>query len=307
MAQAQYVSLNRVKLALASDYDGSQDAALTAVINSVSDFVDKYCGRSHNGFLAQTYDELYDGTGSDVLFLNNIPIQNISRIATTETSCLSIHNTNNDMGCRANAQIIGTASDNENLASQYTSTGLKLTIVQSAVTTTSTLTWATYPTIAQLAAAVNALGNGWQAYVMGGFGTWSSSDLRATQGAYESRIFTSYYWIHWQEMSWYRVNEENGEIRNSMVFNNGIQNWRIIYNAGYSVVPDDLQQAICEMVKITWLIRNRDPNLKSESMENYSYQSADTSASGVAFAGLSELSRRTLNLYKVRRIGAYNT
>jgi len=50
----------------------SNDTILERIINQVSDFVENYCDRT---FVETTYtNELYDGTGTDKLFLKNFPI-----------------------------------------------------------------------------------------------------------------------------------------------------------------------------------------------------------------------------------------
>src|SRR5207247_558530 len=60
------------------------------------------------------------------------------------------------------------------------STGLTLTRIASGVTTTNNLTFAGNVTLADLATAINALGNGWSATVTGDatdYGKWPSADL----------------------------------------------------------------------------------------------------------------------------------
>ena len=39
-----------------------------------------------------------------------------------------------------------------------------------------------------------------------------------------------------------------------------------IYNAGYSTIPDDLQEAVILLAKMRWFARNRDPMLRSQSV-----------------------------------------
>lgn len=297
-----YVSVPQVKTLLRSSYDGSDDDALSSLIRSASAFLDKYCNRANGGFLSQTYDELYHGTGETIMFLRQIPIQTINRIATTQLPALSIHNTDTDMGCRATVQIVGTPNNSVNLNNQYTSTGIVLTYVKNAVTTTNTLTWATYPTVTQLQAAIAALGNNWTANVQGGFGSWSSTDLRATQGAFGARITTTYLWIHWFDLPIYRVDESIGEVYSPMGFARGLNNWRVIYTAGYSVFPDDLGQALCELVANSYYARELNSNLQQETLGPVNY----TQFVREGFEGMSILAQKTINRHRVPSIDKFS-
>lgn len=297
-----YISVDRAAEALPSSYDGSDNTVLSAVLTSSCAFLDTYCNICNGGFAVQTYDELYDGTGDHILYLNQYPIQNISRIATTVTPALSITNTQSDQGCRALAQVIGTPSNPDNLSSQYVSTGLTLTYIESAVTTTQTFLWSAYPTVTSLVAAINNAGNHWSSVVMGGFGNWSTTDIRATQGAYGSRITTSYIYLHWYDLPTYRVQENTGEVYSEMGFCRGWGNWRVIYSAGYATFPDDLAQALAELTAATYLARTVNPNLQSESLGGYSYSQGTKKA----FEGLSVQSKQTMAKYKRRKVGHFS-
>lgn len=299
-----YIPLVRAKDALRSSYDGSDDSILLDdLIPACSAFLDRHCNRSSGGLTTSTFDELYHGTGDNVLFLRNTPVQSISRIATITLPCLSVHNTDPDMGCRATVQINGTSVNPQNLNCQNTSTGMTLTYVKNAVTTTNTLTWVSYPTITQLVTAINGLGNNWTAQTMGGFDTWSSTDLRATQGAFGARVVTAYFWIHWMDLPWYRITNENtGEIYSPMGFARGQDNWRVTYTAGYTTFPDDLSQALAELVAMCYYSRELHPSLNSESLGGYSYSRVSE-----AFAGLSDISRKTINRYRIPTIGHFSS
>jgi hypothetical protein len=88
---------------------------------------------------------------------------------------------------RATVQL-ATSVTEDGAAIIRTSTGLSLTRVASGVSSTDTsVTWGTYPTLTQVATAVNALGNGWSATVAGGYENAASSDLRALQGSFTCR------------------------------------------------------------------------------------------------------------------------
>jgi hypothetical protein len=294
----QYVPVSRVQEILpAALANCANNSALTDIVNATCDFVDRYCNVQSGGFSVQTYDELYNGTGTKQLFLKQIPILNINRISYTQVPALWIRNNDSDMGARALVQINATLS-----GSQFTSTGITLTYIKSATTTTNTLTWTSYPTVTALVNAINALGNNWQAGVQGGFGTWSTSDLRGTQGSFGCRITTSYLWIHWQDLPAYRVNEITGEIYSDFGFNRGVYNWRVGYQAGYATLPNDLAQAIAELAAAAYLMQTVNPNLQSQTLDKWSY----TVAVNKGFDSLSLISQGTLRRYRVREAPHYS-
>ncbi len=293
-----YITVARVKEAMRSSYNGSDDAVLADIINSCSAWLDKWSNRASGGFSVQFYDELYNGTGDNLLFLNNVPIVSITKIATTQLPAIYIRNNDADMGSRATAQINGTWNGNG-----YTSSGVTLTYVSGGTTTTNTLTWTSYTTVQALADAINGLGGYWQAGVQGGFGNWSSSDLRATQGSFGCRITTAYLWIHWYELPWYRVNELTGEVWSPMGFARGVYGWRVIYSAGYASFPDDLAQALAELVAATYYAREANANMQTENLDGYSYsQMVDK-----AFKGLSTVAQKTFYAYKRRPVPHFST
>ncbi len=291
-----YIDLARVFQVLPSSYDGSADDSLQAIIYSCSAFLDNYTNRTLpnglvGGILAQNHDELYNGTGTHIMYLNFAPVQSISRVATTTLPAISVHNTTADMGCRATVAV--------------TSTGVTLTYILSANTTINTYNFSDYPTIQELANAMNNAGNNWTALAQGGFGTWTSSDLYCPsnlQGAYGARLTTAYLWIHWHDLEWYRVNELTGEIYSPQGFDRGQNNWRVTYVAGYTVFPDDLSQALAELVAATYLNQESNPNFEHEAMNGYSYKRVMQ----IGWMGLSEMSRNTLGNYKLRKVPKFS-
>ena len=298
-----YVSVNRVKEAMRSSYPGTDDTVLSDMIVSASAWLDTYCNRANGGFSLQSYDELYNGTGSSIIFLNQTPIQSVQRIATFKQPAILIQNRDSDQGTRALVQVIGTPSNQENLNTQYTSTGLTLTVIKAGVTTVNTLLWADFPTISSLVAAIIAVGHNWNATVQGGFGNWSSSDIRATQGAFGARITTAYLQIHWMDLPTFEViNQNSGEIYSPMGFNRGLPgNWRIQYTAGYKTFPDALTQSLAEIVINAYYCREINSNLQSESLGPVSY----SQYAKKGFDGLSIMAKQTINRYRIRRVSKF--
>lgn len=308
----QYISLARAKEAMQTSYNGNDDTALTDCLLAACDFSDRYTNHQSGGFAIQTYDELYHGTGDQILFLRQYPVQSISKIATTSQPSMYVRNNDSDIGVRATVQVNATMS-----GTQYTSTGITLTRVKNATTTTNTLTWASYPTITTLVAAINALGNNWEAGVMGGLGGWSTTDIRGTQGAFGCRIVNAYLWVHWMDLPDYRMNEITGEVFCASGFHRGEFAWRVIYSAGWGTIvnggypngsitglPYDLQQAIAELAAATYYAKNINANTQSESLGGALTYSQVAEKS---FNGLSLLSKKTFQAYKRRSVPHFST
>ncbi len=283
-----YISIDQLKLGLRNCGGSADDATLTSLIQSCSTFLDVYCNRSPGGFLTQTYDELIQGSGDSFLFLNNVPIQSIQRISTLRMPAISIHNTNSDQGSQATVAV--------------TATGLLLTYTVSAVTTSTTLLFVTYPTINDLVVAINALGNHWTATNMSGLATWPSADLRATQGAYGCRIVTAYLNVWWYYLPEYRVNELNGEVYSVQGFSRGPEAYRAIYTAGYTTFPADLEAALVELTVATYYRLQINPNMQSESIGSYSYSLRQK----LGISDLSIVAGKTIGHYKRWPVGHFS-
>lgn len=273
------ITLTRAKEFI-PNFPDDDDTVLTSILNASSELIEKWCNRT---FASETYDQLYDGTGYRHLLLEVYPILSISRIATSPTEVIRISNAGSGVS-RATVRV--------------TSTGVVLTSVASAVTTTTTLTFATYTTLSALATAVSAV-SGWTATATDPYSTWASADLRAVQGAFNAASSRQVGLIvHTDELSEYSLREDIGEVYNPYGFSRGYKNWRVVYTAGFTAVPEPIQQACAELAAATYNARNVNPNLQSESLGQYSY----TVAAQKGFEQLSVTARRALELYRVRRV-----
>jgi hypothetical protein len=293
---ANYITLQRCKDALRSSYQGQDDTILSNdIIPAVCQFVDKYCNRSPGGLLVSQQDQLYHGTGDAILVVRDVPIVSIQRVAGISIPAILIQNKNADMSVRSTISV--------------SSTGITLTYIQSAITTTNTFLFADYPTVDDITAQINAAGNNWYAKSQNNFGQWSSADLRATQGAFGAK-YTTYLYIHWWDYQAYRVNEVNGEIWSIAGFPRGMFNIRITYMAGYgtdgngNIIQDDLQQAIAELCAATYYQRESNPNLSNESLGGLSYTAI---LENKKLDGLSAVAQKTLNMYRRRIVSKFST
>lgn len=269
------------------NFPSSDLALMTEIVDACSALIERYCNRT---FAVTSYDELLDGTGHNNLILNNYPVVTIDRVMFQPTQVISIGNTSSAVS-RASFRL--------------DSTNLYLTSVASGVTTNRTITRASCLTFGDLAAAINAYSaDGWTSTALGMYSSWSTADLYAPQGGYEVR------WIGWGYLTHHAFgvpaamqNTTIGEIVSNFGFQRGYQNYRAIYSAGYTTIPDEIQQACAELCDAVYLNVSVNPNLQSENLGGYSY----ANIAEKSFANLSIASRYAVDQYRVRRVVKYKT
>jgi hypothetical protein len=227
------------------------DSLISTLITAVSDAIEKYCRRD---FTSKSYDELYNGNGDRRLFLREYPLQSVQSVRYRPVTVLKIQNTNTALNQRATVAV--------------TSTGLTLVRVTSGVSTTSTVAFAGNATLQAVAAAVNALGNGWSAQVVGDtggdYGLWPSADLYVptsygdgtqSQGALTARGQNAELKLHTYELAGYQWDPRGWLLRaipytdpellhpEDLIWPVGVNNFRVQYTAGYTTVPEAVQEA----------------------------------------------------------------
>lgn len=143
---------------------------LASLISNVSQAIVRYCKRD---FVSTFRDELYNGNGVRRLCLRHFPIISIQSVRYRPVTAIKIINNDTATNQQARAQIIGT--------------GIQLTRTASGVAITETLIdFASHVTLIACANAINALGNGWAAQVVGDsvdYALWPSADLWIADGA----------------------------------------------------------------------------------------------------------------------------
>jgi hypothetical protein len=274
MATKDLINLTRAYQALQGV--SSQDTLLGVLITAYSEAVEKYCRRR---FVTGSYDELYDGNGERRLLLRQYPIQSVQAVRYRPVTVLKITNT---IAANVQARV------------SVLSTGLQLVSVSAGVKTTVTsgLTFAGNATLSALVAAVNAVGNGWSAQIVGdstNYGSWPSADLYVpssygdtleasgvlqSQGALQG-VAGSFAELkmHTYELAGYQWDARGWLLRaipytdpellhpEDLVFPVGINNFRVQYTAGYTTVPEAVQEATARWVAYGYYLAQRDPSL----------------------------------------------
>lgn len=251
----------------------TSDTLLSTLITAASVGIAKYCRRD---FYSKSYDELYDGNGARKLMLRAYPIQSVTSVRYRPVTVLNVINS--------------ATTTNQQARIQVTSTGVTLTRVASGVTTTNSLTFASYPTLTGLANAITALGNSWTGQVVGSttgdYGLWPSADLwvapsfgdgTTSQGNLTTRGQNAELKLHTYELAGYQFDPRGWLLRaipytdpellhpEDLVWPPGINNFRVQYTAGYTTIPEAVQLACAQWVAELYYQTQRDPELLNAS------------------------------------------
>jgi hypothetical protein len=228
-----------------------ENTTLDVLIAAVSRSIENFCWRT---FASTSFDELYPGNGGRELVLRNYPIIAVERVAHDPAPVLRVTNTSASIQ-RATVKV--------------TATGLELIRVASGVPTTSTILFADQVTLTALATAITALGNGWAGSVIDStMNLRASADLHALQGAFNAKDMDAELSMHTSELSAFSVDVDSGILTrgDGAGWHGGLHHWRVLYRAGYSSVPEDVQEACAQWVANLFWQTKRDPGLTSEAV-----------------------------------------
>jgi hypothetical protein len=293
MAAIDLITNSRARVALpsAAGNGTSDDTAINYLITAASRSIMRYCKRC---FVSDTYDELYNGRGEKGLFLRNYPIESVQSVRYRPVTVMKITRTDSSTSTpQARVEVL--------------STGLRLVRVSSGVKTTTTagLTFSGNVTITALGAAVNAADDGKWQWSSTGYDTWPSVDLyvpngsttdlegnettTAGQGALQC-VAGSFAELkmHTYELQGYQINARQGELLRAIPYTDpellhpedlvwpvGVNNFRIQYTAGYSTVPEDVQEACAQLVAYHFRLGPREtpdvfiPPIIAEYLDQY--------------------------------------
>lgn len=187
--------------------------------------------------------------------------------------------------------------------------------------TTTNLSYASYVTLTAMATAINAIGSGWSATVTGGtnadYGLWPSADLwvvpswgdgLTSQGALTARGMNAEIKLHTYELAGYQFDARGWLLRaipytdpelmhpEDLVWSPGINNFRIQYTAGYTTIPEGVQQACAEWVQYLYFESQRNP-----SIINTSTAPSGGTATSVSYAALANPLANVMSLLQIWR------
>jgi len=218
--------------------DNSNDTLLNIYLTGLDALFDRRCDRE---FDSTAYvNELYDGTGSQLLYLRNYPISVAPIVWSGRTSAINIRNTDTTV---TYAQVL---VDKDNAK-------LTLTIAGGANAGSDDVEFGTYTTLATVVAQIGTLGKGWTVSI---YDSDLSSEL-STQllpvsvmcGSQRGNTASD----ETLEIPDEPINIERFEptlagLFRSSGFAPGFQRYAVSYTAGYTAaaMPNDLIEAVCE-------------------------------------------------------------
>ncbi|NVM21304.1 MAG: hypothetical protein HWN68_05945 [Desulfobacterales bacterium] len=211
----------------------------TAMVQTVLDGVDKwikeYCQRD---FVQTSYREYSNGDGGSHLFLKQYPIISVSRLSIGRNNAIKVNN--------SLTATYATVS--------VTSTG----VVLNKDGTETPLLFATYATIALMAAAI-ANETNWQASVMNSsYASYASTELIEAMGLECLNASWAYLEIPDEPDSAFEVLPDSGIIHRTGGFPRGHRNIRTDYKAGFATLPEDLKLGVSILVKLIYQKRGEE-------------------------------------------------
>ncbi len=263
----------------------AQLEAIPILIPAASAAVRKWC--MDRDFTQQTYTEDYLVALNGEIRLNQVPINQILRIQSELDNALNVQNNS-----AQTAQVYFTLTGD--VATGQTITGLTLSSITNGVQSTPTVSFTTNETIGALATAINLVGGGWSASTTGNYTQWPVTELVGgliAQGATPSESCSL--GVFSQDISTARFHPDEGQLTGIIYCGEQVggtgprwgPDWigwvdegpdasslvRVTYNAGFAVIPQSVQLATAEVVKMMLLRLGTDLLLQTETGGEYSY------------------------------------
>ncbi len=283
------ITLEYAELALAIfPLTPAQIAFLPNAIKAASAAIRRYCGS--RDFTQLTYLKDFCVIQGQIR-LDQFPVNQIIRAQTQPVTAITVVNQSSSV---QSAQCL--FSYTGDLATGQTITGLTLNWVSNGTPATAPVLFTTNMTLNGLVTAVNAIGSGWSATAPA-YGAWPVTELtggfiaqNATGGGgTQLPIFSVdmtgafYFPDNGQQIGIVNVGQQfpatigpswgpDWPIWDYPQQGAGIV--RVTYNAGFAVIPADLQEATVEAVKAILVRLLIDPYLQSETAAHYMYSNA---------------------------------
>lgn len=227
------------------------DERLIMLINAVSAEIESFLGRN---ILSRDYTEYVNG-GEFQHTVSNFPITAITRVAWGHAFVLTIK-------CSSTTATRATG--------QVTATALSITDVIAGVSTTNSITLASYATLTLLEAAIDAVTN-WEATTSPAYLSYPAADLIRTPPKDCLRTTSQEFAIWEEDANVDQVDFDTGILYFNSVTPTGRDTVRVSYTAGYTTTPDDLEMVVLDLITRTWDAMQRDRTLQSERLADYAW------------------------------------
>jgi hypothetical protein len=256
----------------------TDDAVLEKAIDRATARIESYMGRNVK---ERTYAEWRSGAGVSAIRLHQWPVTQVAGVLTGAYAALVV-------GASDASDIRASISINQETG---TPAAVLTRTTAAGITTTTALSFATYPTTAALATAIGATP---------GFTCTLGKNLRTLQlrpRAAGDVVLATVTLFAADTSSEYTYDYDTGrlEIDQSWwaywplergIMPDAVKSVLIEYTAGYSTIPDDLEQACIEVAAMMYRDRRRDAGLASESLGDYSYTRANRAEVDAVMSGL---------------------
>ncbi len=255
---------------------------LPAAISAASAAIRRYTG--NRDFTRATYVKDFAVIQGQVR-LDQFPVNQVIRAQTQPVTAITISNSSAQI-----AQVLFSYTGTSWIGQVVT--GIMLNWTLNGVPATSSVPYTSNMTISDLATAISGVGSGWSASASG-YGAWPVTELTggyiakgATGAGSQLGIFSvdmtgaCYFPDNGQQIGMLNVGQQfpatigpswgpDWPIWDYPAQGGGIV--RVTYNAGFSPIPADLQEATVEFVKAMLVRLLLDPYLGSEVAAHYSY------------------------------------
>jgi hypothetical protein len=280
----------------------AQVDALPGIISSASSLLRQKCNERY--FDMRTLTESYVVSLDGYVRLWQEPVQIVTRVQGTPNLALTVYN---DSGSVQTAQVYFTFTgyDGGYGSNAKTATGIYLNWVTNGTPYDETLLFATYPTITQMAAAINALGSGWTAQVTDSFGSWlctelvggfiaqgcTNNDLPDTSASFNVLTDLNNCRLLPRTPMLYVGQQRGGNILANRWGPGGASLWsnanydpgevKVTYQAGFNTIPTDVQNATVQLVKYMLELLKQELLLSSEKAGEYEYKLSEAMVSAM--------------------------
>lgn len=243
----------------------TDDAVLERAIDRATSRIESYLERN---IKERSYAEWRSGAGVDTIRLHQWPVTTVTSVFSGNIAVMVIGAKGNNL--RASISVNQEAPTPAVIATYTDIAG---------ATTATSIPFATYPTVSDVAAQIGATG---------AFNATVTKNLRAVQmrpRAGADCVLASMTLYGADTPSEFTYDYERGRLTidrswfaywplQKGIMPNVAKSILIEYTAGYATVPDDIEQACIEVASMLYRDRRRDGNLQSEGLGDYNYSRA---------------------------------
>jgi hypothetical protein len=225
------------------------------------------------------------------------PVQIVTRVQGQPNLALTVYN--NSQNVQTAQAYFTFTGDVGSYGSPRTATGLYLNWVSNGTPDNQTLLFTTYPTITQLAAAINAVGSGWTAQVTDTFGSWlctelvggfiaqgcTANDLPSTSAQFNVLTDLNGCYLLPRSPMLYVGQQRGGNILANRWGPGGYELWgnanynpgevKVTYQAGFATIPSMIQNGTVQLVKHMLELLKQELLLGEEKAGEYQYKLSD--------------------------------